>query len=118
MEVALRQRLEGADDISISQGQQTAEVRFAPASRAFEPQTFREATRQAAVTVLRFEIDVCGVVEQREGARSLVAGENRFTVTGGEAAPIGEPVCVTGRLEDRGDRMDLAITAILPPSDG
>lgn len=118
MEVALRQRLEGADDIAISQSEQTAEVRFAPASRAFQPRSFREATRQAAVTVLRFEIDACGEIEEREGARLLVAGENRFTLTGGDAVPAGERVCVTGGLNDQDDRMELAITAVHPPAGG
>jgi hypothetical protein len=116
MEVALRQRLEGADDVSISQGQQTAEVRFVPAARSFQPRLFREATKEAGVEVLRFEVDACGTLEQRDGARLLIAGDSQFTVTGGEAAPVGQPVCVSGRLEDQGDRMSLAIATVLQPA--
>jgi len=112
MEVALRRRLEGAADISISLSKQTAEVRFAPASRTFMPGSFRQAVGEAKVEVLRFEIDVCGVIERRQGALWLDAGDNSFRVTEPGAAATGRPVCVSGWLDDRGDLMDLAITTV------
>jgi hypothetical protein len=102
MEVALRRRLEGVTDISISQSEQTAEVRF-EGDHAFSPAAFRKAVGEAGVKVLRFEVDVCGSVEEKQGQRLLIAGKNRWPLTGDRTVPLGQPLCASGRLDDRTD---------------
>jgi hypothetical protein len=97
MDVALRQRLDGVADISISQSQQTAEVTFDARPHAFSTVAFREAVGEAEVEVLHFELDVCGVVVLDGDRRWLTSGMDRFLLTDGEWA-AGRPVCVTGRL--------------------
>ena len=100
MEVALRQRLDGVAHISIGQSQQTAQVDFVSRPHAFSAAAFREAVGEAEVEVLRFEIDVCGVVAQDEDRRWLTAGTDRFLLSAGDASP-GSYACLTGRLDDR-----------------
>ena len=105
----MRQRLDGVAEISISQSEQTADVQFAPGAGTFVPATFRAAVQQAGVQVLSFEIDACGVVEEREGTRWLRAGQNRFVVAGPDDLPIGQKLCVTARLDDSTDPARLTI---------
>lgn len=100
MEVGLRRRLEGVAEISISQSEQRAVVRFDPAARAWSPERFREAARETAVKVLGFEIEACGRVEEDESQRWLVAGETRYLVTGSNAMPVNTYVCISGRFDD------------------
>lgn len=101
MEVALRRRLDGVADISISQREQTAEVTFAEGDRAFSPEAFRKAVGEAGVVVLRFHVDACGSVQQDGQQRWLVAGKNRWLLRGDATIPVGSPLCVSGRLDDR-----------------
>ena len=112
MEVALRQRLDGVADISISQSRQSAEVGFAPGAGAFVPAEFRAAVGQAGVQVLSFEIDACGVVETQNGSRSLHAGDNRFVLAEADHVPIGQPLCLAGRLDDSVDPPRLTVTNV------
>lgn len=111
MEVALRRRLEGVANISISQSRQTAEVEFTSPLHAFSPDAFRDAVGEAEVTVLSFEIEVCGVIEQKESQRWLAAGKNRFLLVEGGTSPgpVGRAVCVSGRLDDESDPHRLEI---------
>jgi hypothetical protein len=114
MEVGLRKRLEGAADISISQGQQTAVVRFQPAARTWSPEAFREAARETAVKVLRFEIEACGRVEGDDPQRWLVAGESRYLVTGSHAIPLDSNVCVSGPFDDAATPPRLQVARLEP----
>jgi hypothetical protein len=98
--MALRQRLEGVVDISISQSEQTVAVEFAYGRSVLSPAIFREALTNAGVEVLRFQIDACGAVEEAPGRRWFVAGANRFALDDDGETPIGSPVCVVGSLDD------------------
>ena len=100
MDVALRQRLDGVAHISISQSEQTAQVDFVSRPHAFSAAAFRQAVGEADVEVLRFEVDVCGVVAQDANQRWLTAGADRFLLTAGDAS-VGSYVCTTGRLDDQ-----------------
>lgn len=110
MEVALRRRLEGVAAISISQSRQTTEVEFAQGHHAFSPGAFRDAVEEAGVEVLSFQIEACGVIEQKEHQRWLAAGKNRFLLVEGGTAPVGGAVCLSGRLNDRSGPHRLEIT--------
>jgi hypothetical protein len=112
MEVALRQRLEGVADISISQREQTTEVRFADADYTFSPEAFRKAVGEAGVVVLSFQIDACGSIEQVRDERWLVTGKNRFLLTGGGTLPPDRLVCISGGLDDRAPPPRLDITNV------
>jgi hypothetical protein len=98
--VALRQRLEGVVTISISQSQQTIIVEFAQGGGLFSPAVFRDAVDDAGIQVLAIQIDACGVVEETQRQRWLVAGANRFALDDDGGAPVGQPVCVLGQLND------------------
>jgi hypothetical protein len=102
MEVALRRRLEGVSEISISQSEQTAEVRF-EGDHSFSPAAFRKAVGEAGVKVLRFDVDACGNAADERGQRWLIAGKNRWPLIGDRTIPLGQPLCVSGRLDDRTD---------------
>jgi hypothetical protein len=98
--VALRQRLEGVARISISQSQQTVGVEFAQRGGVFSPAVFRDAVDDAGIEVLALQLDACGVVEETQGQRWFVAGANRFAFDDDGRAPVGQPVCVSGWLND------------------
>ena len=103
MEVALRRRLEGVADISISQSKQTAEVTFDNGDHAFSPQAFRKAVDEAGVVVLRFDVDACGVIEQDQQQRWLAAGNTRWRITSEREMPTARLVCASGTLDDRNE---------------
>ena len=111
MEVALRRRLEGVSDIAISQREQTAEVRF-EGDHAFSPSEFRKAVGEAGVVVLRFNLDACGSVDEDGQQRWLVAGKNRWLLTGERTVAAGQPLCVSGRLDDRAEPSTLEVVEI------
>jgi hypothetical protein len=100
MDLALRRRLDGVEDVRISQEHQTADVVFAPGARPFSPGEFRAAVKEADVEVVTFEMDACGRFESGDGSDWFVAGPNRFLV-----APEGEPQptgrCISAILRDQ-----------------
>jgi hypothetical protein len=112
MEVALRRRLEGVAAVSISQREQTAEVRFAEGDYTFSPEAFRKAVAEAGVVVLSFQIDACGSIEQGQEQRWLVTDKNRFLLTARSTLPPDQPVCVSGRLDDRAPPLRLDVTDV------
>lgn len=112
MELGLRRRLEGVTNISISQSRQTAVVEFADRRQAFSPRVFRDIVDEVGVEVLTFQIDACGAIEQKQSQRWLVAGENRFLLEEDGTAPVGPPLCVSGRLDDRSAPYRLTVTGI------
>jgi hypothetical protein len=112
--VALRRRLEGVDTVTISQSLQQAVVEFAAVRHTFSPAAFRDAVDDAGVEVLAFHIDACGVIEEFRNQRWLVAGPDRFVLDGGEGAPIGQPVCVSGELDDRTNPNRMKIGVVRP----
>lgn len=112
MEVALRGRLEGVADVSISQREQTAEVRFDGGDHRFSPEAFRKAVGEAGVVVVSFEIDACGSIEQDREQQWLVAGKNRLLLTGGRPVAPDRMMCVSGRLDDRAQPLRLDVTDV------
>lgn len=112
MEVALRRRLDGVADISISQRDQTAEVTFDGGDHAFSPQAFRKAVWEARVVVLNFQVDACGLVNEERQQRWLVAGKNRWLLKGDAAVAQEQPVCVSGQLDDRAEPPTLDVVEI------
>jgi hypothetical protein len=117
MEVALRRRLEGVSDISISQREQTAEVTFGEGDYAFSPEEFRKAVSEAGVVVLSFTVDACGSVRQNGQQRWLVAGKNRWLLKDDAAIPLEQPLCVSGRLDDRAKPPTLDVLEIRSASE-
>jgi hypothetical protein len=109
MEVALRRRLEGVADISISQREQTAEVRFDGGDYQFSPEAFRKAVGEAGVVVVRFEVDACGSIEQERDQQWLVAGKNRLLLNCGRPVDSDQLMCVSGRLDDRSQPLRLDV---------
>jgi len=112
MEVALRRRLEGVAEVSISQREQTAEVRFAEGDYTFSPAAFRKAVAEAGVVVLSFQIDACGSIEQEQEQRWLVTDRNRFLLTASGTLRPDQRLCVSGRLDDRAPPLRLDITDV------
>jgi hypothetical protein len=118
MEVALRRRLEGVADIAISQGQQTADVRFEPGPHRFDPKVLRAAVSETGIEVLDVDVEACGRIAVEGDRRWLEAGQNRFIVANPPqhpALPIGEAVCVNGRLDDSVDPVQLLVSAVTRP---
>ena len=97
MEVALRRRLDGVANISISQAQQTAEVQFLSTSHTFSAAALREAVGEADVEVVTLQIDVCGVVVREQEQQWLMAGSDRILLANGEWS-VDQRACMTGRL--------------------
>jgi hypothetical protein len=64
--------------------------------------------RDANVEIDRLDVDACGVIDERDGKRWLVAAANRFVLAGGEAPWVGTN-CVTGRLNDQVDPHELEV---------
>lgn len=119
MEVALRQRLEGVDSVSISETSQTTEVTFSPGDHEFSVATFREALREADVEIVTMQVDACGVAQSDGADLTLQAGSNEFLLAGEKEVPQGSPVCVSGRLDEKDGQMRVTVAAVKPsPSAG
>lgn len=114
LEVALRQRLDGVDGVSISETNQTTEVRLRPGRGAFLPGNFREAHRQAQVEVVTMRLDACGLVESSGAERRLRAGATELLLSGEQTAAEGSRVCVSGTVQEEGDIIRLAVTSSTP----
>ena len=116
MEVALRRRLAGVADVSISQSQQTAVVTFVSGTQCLSAAAFREAVAEADVEVVSLEVDVCGVIDGKN-ASALVAGRRRplLQLRGGDAV-AGSAVCVTGRLNEHVEPYELDVMTVRPRS--
>lgn len=100
MEVALRRRLAGVADVSISQSRQTVNVSFVPGTFVFSAAAFREAVAEAEVEVLALEAQVCGVVAEDGVLRPLSAREPPLVRLHGRPSQTGDAICVAGRLDD------------------
>jgi hypothetical protein len=114
MEVALRRRLAGVAEVSISQSQQTAAVTFVSGTRAFSAAAFRDAVAEAEVDVVSLEVDVCGVVDDQSVLRSSTGDQRPFVKLRGRTADASRPICVTGRLDERAEPPELEVTKSLP----
>ena len=112
MEVALRQRLAGVATVSISESAQTTEVIFAPGDHPFSVATFKAALKQADVEVVTMDVDACGRVERNGDERVLRAGAASFVLRSGQQAPDGQSVCVAGRLQEEGGRVNLLVSRV------
>jgi hypothetical protein len=112
MEVALRRRLAGVAEVSISQSQQTAVVTFVSGTRAFSAAAFTYAVAEAEVDVVSLEVDVCGVVDDQSVLRSSTEGQRPFVrLRGGNTDAVGT-VCVTGRLDERTELPELEVKSL------
>ena len=116
MEVALRRRLEGVADVSISQGQQTTAVTFAPGTLVFSAAAFRAALGEADVEVLRLEIEACGPIEAKAGQRWITTAGTHILLRGN--APASNVTCVTGQLNDQVEPNELDVMTIGPAGFG
>ena len=116
MEVALRRRLEGVADVSISQQQQTAAVAFVTGTHLFSPAAFRDAVAEADVDVLSLEADVCGVVDDRNLLRSSTHDRRPLVRLQGGSTHAGTAICVSGPLDDRVEPLELEVTSVRPAS--
>jgi hypothetical protein len=114
MEVALRRRLAGVAEVSISQSQQTAAVTFVSGTRAFSATAFRDAVAEAEVDVVSLEVDVCGVVDDKSVLRLSTGDRWPLVKLRGSSADASSTVCVTGRLHERPDLPELEVTKVLP----
>jgi hypothetical protein len=114
MEVALRRRLAGVAEVSISQRQQTAAVTFVSGTRAFSSAAFREALAEAEVDVVSLDVDVCGVADDQNVLRASLTAPEPFVRLRGGWAPAGNSICVTGRLDERPEIPELQVTKLQP----
>ena len=113
METALRRRLEGVAQISISQHEQRAAVTFIPGTAVFSSEACRLAVAEADVEVITFDVRVCGVVDER-GALRRTAGNNEPIVQlRGDVRP-GSSICASGRLDDRANPYRLELVTAQP----
>jgi hypothetical protein len=114
MEVALRRRLAGVAEVSISQSQQTAAVTFVSGTHAFSAAAFRDAVAEAEVDVLSLEVDVCGVGDDQNMLRAPMPAAEPLVRLTGERALAGGTICVSGRLDERPRIPELQVTKLLP----
>jgi hypothetical protein len=114
MEVALRRRLVGVAEVSISQSDHTAAVTFTPGTRTFSAAEFRSAVAEADVEVIALEASVCGVVHERNELRSRNdVGRLLVRLHGGDA-DVGTAICATGRLDERAEPYELQVAMSRP----
>lgn len=97
MEVALRRRLAGVVDVSISQLEQRAVVTFGRPTPAFSAVEFRRAVAEADVEVLTLDVEFCGTLDADHGMQPVVDGEPLHVRLDLSTATPGEHVCLTGR---------------------
>ena len=114
METALR-RLDGVDKISISVSEQKFQVTLKRGS-AFQPADIRAAVGKAGVKVVRFRIAARGRVEEQDGKRYFLAGEDKFIL----AVPVkiaDGSMAIEGTVDDGATPWQLKIlkSKPLPP---
>jgi L-alanine-DL-glutamate epimerase-like enolase superfamily enzyme len=114
MEVALRRRLSGVADVSISQGQQTAAVTFTAGTHAFSAEEFRAAVAEADVQVVTLDVDVCGVIDRDNMLRVSAESDGTRVRLLGDGPPPGSAVCVTGRLTALAEPYELEVSQLHP----
>lgn len=112
----MRRRLAGVDEISISQGQQTAVVTFLPGTQVFSAAAFREAVAEADVEVVSLDADVCGVIDGKNALRSSQHVEAPLLQLRGGNAVVGSTVCVNGRLNEQAQPYELDVMTVRPRS--
>jgi hypothetical protein len=115
MEVALRRRLAGVAEVSISQQQQRAVVTFLPDTRVFSAAEFRAAVAEADVEVISLDARVCGLVDEDGALRPSASGRELLVRLRGEVRS-GTSICATGRLDDRAEPYALEIVNSQPRS--
>ena len=106
MEVALRRRLEGVAEISISQREQRAEVTFVPGTVVFSSEAFRTAVAEADVEVITFDVRACGLVDGSGMLRRTSDGHEPLIQLRGTVQP-GSSICATGRLDERSYELEV-----------
>jgi hypothetical protein len=116
MEVALRRRLAGVADVSISQREQTAIVTFRPGTSVFSAAEFRNAVAEADVEVISLELEICGVVDAENVLRASTDVQQTRLRLHGPGAQAHTVVCATGHLDDRVDPYELHVTTLRPRS--
>jgi hypothetical protein len=114
MELALRRRLEGVVDVSISQRDQTAAVTFAPGTLIFSASEFRAAIAEADVTVLTIDMEVCGSIDMGNVLRlSDAIGTSTL-----QLRPVSKPVVgaarVVGRLKGDMEPYQIDVVQVRP----
>ena len=115
MEVALRRRLAGVAEVSISQYEQRARVTFVPCTHVFSTAAFRSAVAEADVEVITIDARVCGVVDQEGALRVAMSDHEPLVQLRGDVRP-GTSICVTGRVDDRAEPYRLEVVSAQPRS--
>jgi hypothetical protein len=108
MELALRRRLAGVAEISISQQQQRVRVTFVPGTQSFSAPTFRSAIAEADVDVISIDARVCGAVDETGALRSSANDQERLVQLRGDVRP-GSSRCVMGRLDEGAEPYGLEV---------
>ena len=114
-EIYLRQ-LAGIDKIKISLSQEAIMVSYKPGA-AFQPKQIRDALKKTDVGVVQLQISARGRIQEQDGKRFFVAGNDRFVVVsaaGSPQVPVNTMVSVEGILDDRVDPMQLKILSVKP----
>ncbi len=101
MEVALK-RLEEVADLSISMSEQTLDLELKP-GHEFRPEALREAVKQTDVSIVRFQIQARGHIEEEHSGRYFLAQKNKFAVVDSPQAPIETPLRIMGQVDDSVD---------------
>ena len=110
----MRRRLAGVAEVSISQSEQTAAVRFAPGTRTFSAAEFRAAVAEADVEVIALEANICGVLNEAQELRSRTDDDHLLVRLRGGDAGVGTSICATGRLDDRAQPYELQVAVSRP----
>jgi hypothetical protein len=110
MEVALRRRLEGVAEISISQHEQRATVTFVPGTHVFSSEAFRAAVAEADVEVITLDVRVCGLVDENGALQGAAGGHEPLVRLRGDVRP-GNSLCATGRLDDNERPYELEVAS-------
>jgi hypothetical protein len=107
MEITLR-RLEGVDKVAISIEKQLFAVTYEEGTR-FQPEALREAVAAADVEVVRFHVAARGRVEESQGRRFFVAGEDRFVLVDSPQIPAGVPLEIMATVNDSTIPMEVTV---------
>jgi len=107
MEITLR-RLEGVDKVAISIEKQLFAVTYKEGTR-FAPEALREAVAAADVDVVRFHVAARGRVEEMQGQRFFIAGEDRFLLVDSPQVPAGVPLGIMATVNESASPMEAKV---------
>jgi hypothetical protein len=97
--------------VAVDDASDTATLHW-KSGQAFSADEFGKAVTDVRMRVIDLTLEACGRAETAGNDKILAAGTSRFVLRGNQNVPLGQPICVAGRLDNRQEPAVLEISAV------